>query len=391
MKEVFIVSAVRTPIGSFGGALAGVSATQLGATVIKSAIEKSGIKSDDVDEVFMGNVISSNLGQAPARQASLFAGIPNKVPCTTINKVCSSGMKSVMFAAQTIMLGDNDIVVAGGMENMSSIPHYVPSIRTGIKLGDGKLIDGMVKDGLWDVYNNYHMGNAAELCAKEMNISREEQDRFAVQSYKRSAAATEAGKFKDEIVPIEIKTRRGDVIVDVDEEFTNVKFEKIPSLRPVFQKEGTVTAANASTINDGAAAIVLMSKEKAEELGVKPIAKLIGYGDAAQEPEWFTTAPAKAIPKAIKKAGLKAGDIDYYEINEAFSVVALAALKELNLDESKVNINGGGVSLGHPLGATGTRIIVTLLNVLKQNKGKYGVAGLCNGGGGASSVVVEML
>ncbi|MCD4792767.1 MAG: acetyl-CoA C-acyltransferase [Bacteroidales bacterium] len=391
MKEVFIVSAVRTPIGSFGGALASVPATKLGATAIKAAIEKSGIKPDDIDEVYMGNVISSNLGQAPARQAALFAGIPNKVPCTTINKVCSSGMKSVMFAAQTIMLGDNDIVVAGGMENMSSIPHYVPSIRTGIKLGDGKLIDGMVKDGLWDVYNNYHMGNAAELCAKEMNISREEQDRFAVQSYERSAAATEAGKFKDEIVPVEIKTRRGDVIVDVDEEFTNVKFEKIPSLRPVFVKEGTVTAANASTINDGAAAIVLMSKEKAEELGVKPIAKLIGYGDAAQEPEWFTTAPAKAIPKAIEKAGLKAGDIDYYEINEAFSVVALAALKELNLDDSKVNVNGGGVSLGHPLGATGTRIIVTLLNVLKQNKGKYGVAGLCNGGGGASSVVVEML
>lgn len=391
MKEVFIVSAVRTPIGSFGGALAGVAATKLGATVIKSAIEKSGIKPDDVDEVFMGNVISSNLGQAPARQASLFAGIPNKVPCTTINKVCSSGMKSVIFAAQTIMLGDNDVVVAGGMENMSSIPHYVPGIRTGIKLGDGKLVDGMVKDGLWDVYNDYHMGNAAELCAKEMNISREEQDRFAVQSYKRSAAATEAGKFKDEIVPVEIKTRRGDVIVDVDEEFTNVKFEKISSLRPVFQKEGTVTAANASTINDGAAAIVLMSKEKAEELGVKPIAKLIGYSDAAQEPEWFTTAPAKAIPKAIEKAGLKADDIDYYEINEAFSVVALAALKELNLDESKVNVNGGGVSLGHPLGTTGTRIIVTLLNVLKQNNGKYGVAGLCNGGGGASSVVVEML
>lgn len=391
MKEVFIVSAVRTPIGSFGGALAGVAATQLGATAIKGAVKKSGIKPEDVDEVFMGNVISSNLGQAPARQASLFAGIPNTVPCTTINKVCSSGMKSVMFAAQTIMLGDNDVVVAGGMENMSSIPHYVPSIRTGIKLGDGKLVDGMVKDGLWDVYNNYHMGSAAELCAKEMNISREDQDRYAVQSYERSAAATEAGKFKDEIVPVEIKTRRGDVIVDVDEEFTNVKFEKIPSLRPVFQKEGTVTAANASTINDGAAALVLMSKEKAEELGVKPIAKLIGYGDAAQEPEWFTTAPAKAIPKAIAKAGLKAGDIDYYEINEAFSVVALAALKELNLDASIVNVNGGGVSLGHPLGASGARIIVTLLNVLKQNKGKYGVAGLCNGGGGASSVVVEML
>jgi len=391
MKEVYIVSAVRTPIGSFGGALSSVSATQLGATAIKGVIAKAGIDIKIIDEVFMGNVISANLGQAPARQAALFAGISNTVPCTTINKVCSSGMKSVMIAAQTIMLGDNDVVVAGGMENMSSIPHYVPGIRTGIKLGDGKLIDGMVKDGLWDVYNNYHMGNAAELCAKEMNFSREEQDRYAVQSYKRSAAATEAGKFKDEIVPVEIKTRRGDVIVDTDEEFSNVKFEKIPTLRPVFQKDGTVTAANASTINDGAAAIILMSKEKVDELGIKPIAKLIGYGDAAQAPEWFTTAPGKAIPKAIKKAGLNADDIDYYEINEAFSVVALAGIKELNLDENKVNVNGGGVSLGHPLGASGTRIIVTLLNVLKQNNAKYGVAGLCNGGGGASSVVVEML
>lgn len=391
MKEVYIVSAARTPIGSFGGALSSVSATQLGATAIKGAIKKAGIDAEIINEVFMGNVISANLGQAPARQAALFAGISNKVPCTTINKVCSSGMKAVMIGAQSIMLGDNDVVVTGGMENMSSIPHYVPGMRTGIKLGDGKLVDGMVKDGLWDVYNNYHMGNAAELCAKEMKFSREEQDRYAIQSYERSAAATEAGKFKDEIVPVEIKTRRGDVVVDTDEEFTNVKFEKIPTLRPVFQKEGTVTAANASTINDGAAAIILMSKEKVEELGLKPIAKLIGYGDAAHEPEWFTTAPGKAIPKAIKKAGLSAGDIDYYEINEAFSVVALVGIKDLNLNESKVNVNGGGVSLGHPLGASGTRIIVTLLNVLKQNKGKYGVAGLCNGGGGASAVVVEML
>ena len=302
MKEVYIVSAVRTPIGSFGGALSSVSATQLGAIAIKGAIKKEGIDVEIIDEVFMGNVISANLGQAPARQAALFAGIPNKVPCTTINKVCSSGMKSVMIGAQSIMLGDNDVVVAGGMENMSSIPHYVPGMRTGIKLGDGKLVDGMVKDGLWDVYNNYHMGNAAELCAKEMKFSREEQDRYAIQSYERSAAASKAGKFKDEIVPVEIKTRRGDVIVDTDEEFTNVKFEKIPTLRPVFQKDGTVTAANASTINDGAAAIILMSKEKVDELGLKPIAKLIGYGDAAHEPEWFTTAPGKAIPKATKKA-----------------------------------------------------------------------------------------
>ncbi|NPA44982.1 MAG: acetyl-CoA C-acyltransferase [Chlorobi bacterium] len=391
MKEVYIVSAVRTPIGSFGGSLSKVSATQLGATAIKGAIEKSNVNAEEINEVFMGNVISANLGQAPARQAALFAGISNKVPCTTINKVCSSGMKSVMIGAQTIMLGDNDVVIAGGMENMSSVPHYVPGMRAGTKLGDGKLIDGMIKDGLWDVYNNYHMGNAAELCATELNFSREEQDRYAIQSYKRSAAASEAGKFKNEIVPVEIKTRKGDVIVDTDEEFTNVKFEKIPTLRPVFVKDGTVTAANASTINDGAAALMLMSKEKVEELGVKPIAKLIGYGDAAHEPEWFTTAPVKAIPKAIKKAGLKADDIEFYEINEAFSVVALAGIKELGLDESKVNVNGGGVSLGHPLGSSGARIIVTLINVLKQNNAKYGVAALCNGGGGASAVVVENL
>ena len=391
MKEVYIVSAVRTPIGSFGGSLSKVSATDLGTTVIKGAIEKSNVDIKEIDEVFMGNVISANLGQAPARQASLHAGISNTVPCTTINKVCSSGMKSVMIGAQTIMLGDNDVVIAGGMENMSSVPHYVPGMRAGTKLGDGKLVDGMIKDGLWDVYNNYHMGNAAELCATELNFSREEQDRYTIQSYKRSAAASEAGKFKDEIVPVEVKTRKGSVIVDTDEEFTNVKFEKIPTLRPVFVKEGTVTAANASTINDGASALMLMSKEKVEELGVKPIAKLIGYGDAAHEPEWFTTAPVKAIPKAISKAGLKANDIDFYEINEAFSVVALAGIKELKLDENKVNVNGGGVSLGHPLGSSGARIIVTLINVLKQNNAKYGVAALCNGGGGASAVVVENL
>ncbi len=391
MKEVYIVSAVRTPIGSFGGALSGVSATKLGSIVVKAAVEKSGIKPEDVNEVFMGNVLSANLGQAPARQAALFAGLPNTVPCTTVNKVCSSGMKSVMLGAQTIMLGDNDVVVAGGMESMSNVPHYVPGIRTGLKLGNGKLIDGMVNDGLWDVYNNYHMGSAAELCSRELKISREEQDRYAVQSYKRSAAATESGKFKDEIVPVTVKTRKGEITVDTDEEFTNVKFDRIPTLRPVFEKDGTVTAANASTINDGAAALVLMSKEKAEELGVKPIAKLIGYGDAAQAPEWFTTAPTKAIPKAIEKSGLKQADIDYFEINEAFSVVALAAIKEMKLDESKVNVNGGGVSLGHPLGASGARIIVTLINVLKQNGGKYGAAGLCNGGGGASAVVVELV
>ena len=391
MKEVYIISAVRTPIGSFGGSLSDVSATELGKFAIKGAIEKSGIKSDDVNEVFMGNVISANLGQAPARQAALFAGIPNTVPCTTINKVCSSGMKSVMIAAQSIMLGDNDVVVAGGMENMSSIPYYSDSLRKGNKLGHQKLIDGLLKDGLTDVYNNYHMGNAAELCAKEFKISREEQDRYAIQSYERSAKAWEEGKFANEVVSIKIEGRRGTVVVDKDEEFTNVKFEKVPALRPVFDKEGTVTAANASTINDGAAAFVLASKEKAEELGVKPLAKIIGYADAAHEPEWFTTAPSKAIPKAIAKAGLKPDDIDFYEINEAFAVVALAAIKELKLDESKVNVNGGGISLGHPLGASGARILVTLLNVLQQNNAKYGVAGLCNGGGGASSVVIEML
>ena len=391
MKEVYIVSAVRTPIGSFSGSLSKVSATKLGATAIKSAIEKANINADVIDEVFMGNVVSANLGQAPARQASIFAGIPNTVPCTTINKVCSSGMKSIMLGAQTIMLGDNDTVVVGGMENMSAVPYYSDSLRTGNKLGDQKLIDGLIKDGLWEVYNNYHMGNAAELCAKEFNITREEQDRYAIQSYERSAKATEEGKFKDEIAPVEITTRKGTIVVDTDEEYKNVKFDKVPNLRPVFVKDGTVTAANASTINDGASALILMSKEKAEELGVKPLAKITGYADAAHEPEWFTTAPVKAIPKAIKKAGLTADDIEYYEINEAFSVVALAAIKELKLDEAKVNVNGGGVSLGHPLGSSGSRITVTLINVLKQNNAKIGVAALCNGGGGASSVVIELV
>ncbi len=391
MKEVYIVSAVRTPLGSFGGSLSGLSATKLGSVVIKAAVEKAGIKADVVNEVFFGNVLSANLGQAPARQASIFAGIPNTVPCTTINKVCASAMKATMIGAQTILLGDNDVVVVGGTESMSNVPHYVPGMRKGTKLGDGKLVDGLIKDGLWDVYNNYHMGSAAELCSRELKISREEQDRYAIQSYKRSAAAVEAGKFKDEIVPVEIKTRKGNIVVDTDEEYTNVKFDRIATLRPVFEKDGTVTAANASTINDGAAAMILMSKEKAEELGVKPIAKLIGYADAAHEPEWFTTAPVKAVPKAIAKAGLTPDDIDYYEINEAFSVVSLAAIKELGLDEAKVNVNGGGVSLGHPLGASGARIIVTLINVLKQNGGKYGVASLCNGGGGASAVTVELL
>lgn len=390
-KEVYIVSAVRTPLGSFGGALSKVAAPQLGATAIKGAIEKAGIESNVIDEVFMGNVLSANLGQAPARQAALFAGIPNSVPCTTVNKVCSSGMKSVMIAAQSILLGDNDVVVAGGMENMSQVPHYVSSVRSGLKLGHGQLADGMIKDGLWDVYNDYHMGNAAELCAKEFNITREQQDEYAIRSYRRAAEAVKNGRFKSEIVPVEVKGRKGSVTVDTDEEYNNVKYEKIPALRPVFQKDGTVTAANASTINDGAAALVLMSREKAEELGVKPLARLTGYADAAQAPEWFTTAPAKAVPKALAKAGTSIDSIDYFEINEAFSVVALAAINELKLDVEKVNVFGGGVSLGHPLGASGARIVVTLLNVLQQNGGKRGVAALCNGGGGASAVVVELI
>ncbi|MEA2041629.1 MAG: acetyl-CoA C-acyltransferase [Bacteroidota bacterium] len=389
MKEVYVVSAVRTPLGSFGGSLSKVSATKLGTEAIKGAFKQANLKPEITNEVFMGNVLSAGLGQAPARQAALFAGIPNSVPCTTVNKVCSSGMKAIMFGAQSIMLGDNEVVVAGGMENMSMVPHYVPGMRYGQKLGDGKMLDGLIKDGLWDVYNDYHMGNAAELCAKEMNFSREEQDRFAVQSYKRSAKATEEGKFKNEIVPVEIKTRKGTIVVDTDEEYKNVKYDKVPNLRPVFQKDGTVTAANASTINDGASAMILMTKEKAEELGVKPIAKIIGYGDFAQAPEWFTTSPTGAVKNALKKAGLEQDKIEYYEINEAFSAVALAAIKELGLDEAKMNVNGGGVSLGHPLGASGARITTTLINVLKQNNAKYGVAALCNGGGGASALVIE--
>jgi acetyl-CoA C-acetyltransferase len=388
-KEVYIVAAVRTPMGSFSGSLSTIPATKLGALAIKEAIKRAGIKPEEVNEVLMGNVLQANVGQAPARQAAKFAGLPDTVHCTTINKVCASGMKSIIFGAQTIMLGDNDVVVAGGMENMSMVPHYLEA-RNGTKLGNINVIDGLVKDGLTDVYNNYHMGNAAELCATDCKISREEQDAYAIESYKRSAAAWSAGKFAGEIVPVEIPQKKGDPIqFKEDEEYKNVMFDKIPSLKPVFQKEGTVTAANASTLNDGAAAVVLMSKEKAEKLGIKPLAIIRGYADAEQAPEKFTTAPAKAIPRAIEKAGLKPSDIDYYEINEAFSVVALANNKELKLDPSKVNINGGAVSLGHPLGASGARIVVTLINVLKQNKAKYGAAGICNGGGGASAMVIE--
>lgn len=388
-KEVYIIAAVRTPIGSFGGSLSTVPATQLGATAIKGALSKAGINGDSVDEVFMGNVLQANLGQAPARQAAIFAGIPDHVPCTTINKVCASGMKALSLAAQTIRCGDNDIVVAGGMENMSMVPHYY-NARVATKLGDVKMTDGMVKDGLTDVYNEVHMGVCADKCATENNISREDQDNFAIESYKRSAAAWESGKFDNEIVPVEVPQRRGDaIIVDRDEEFNNVNIEKIPQLRAVFTKEGTVTAANASTLNDGASALVLMSKEKAEELGLKPIAKIVGYGDAAHEPEWFTTAPSKAIPVALKRANLSVTDIDYWELNQAFSVVGIVNTQKLGLDPAKVDVNGGAVSLGHPLGNSGSRIIVTLINVLKQNNGKYGAAGICNGGGGASAMVIE--
>lgn len=392
MQEVVIVSAVRTPIGSFNGSLAALSATQLGAAAIKGAVERAGINPAQVNEVFMGNVISANLGQAPATQAATFAGLPNTVPSTTINKVCASAMKAVMLGAQTIQSGTNEIVVAGGMESMSNVPFYLDKARNGYRLGHGQVIDGLVKDGLWDVYKNYHMGSAAELCSRDHNISREAQDAFAIESYKRSAVAAEAGKFKNEIVPVSIPQRKGDpIVVSEDEEYRNIKFDKVPTLAPVFEKEGTVTAANASTLNDGAVALVLMSASKAAELGLKPLAKIRGFADAQQAPEYFTTAPAKAIPLAIAKAGLSASDIDYYEINEAFSVVALANNQILGLDANRVNVNGGAVALGHPLGASGARIIATLINVLEQNNAKYGVAGICNGGGGASAVVLERL
>lgn len=391
MKEVYIVGAARTPMGSFLGALSSVPATKLGATAIKGALDKAGINADQVQEVIMGNVLQAGLGQAPARQAAIYAGIPNTVPCSTINKVCASGMKAISLGAQSIMTGDNDIVVVGGMENMSAVPHYLNG-RTGAKFGDIKMADGMLKDGLTDVYNNTHMGNCAELCAKEKNISREEQDAFAIASYERSAKAWADGKFANEVVPVEVPQRRGDaIIISEDEEYKNVKMEKIPSLRPAFDKEGTVTAANASTLNDGASALVLMSKEKAEELGVKPIAKIVSYADAAHAPEWFTTAPSKALPKALAKAGLTNDQIDFWELNEAFAVVGLANIAELGIDAAKVDVNGGAVALGHPLGSSGSRIIVTLINVLEQNGGRYGAAGICNGGGGASAMVIEKL
>ena len=389
MKEVYIVSAVRTPMGSFLGALSSVPATQLGATAIKGALEKGGVAKELIDEVFMGNVLQANLGQAPARQAAMGAGLDQNVPCTTINKVCASGMKSVSLAAQSIIAGDNNIVVAGGMENMSSVPHYVQG-RSATKLGDIKMVDGMVKDGLTDVYNAVHMGNCAEKCAAEHNFSREDQDAFAVASYEKASKAWSEGKFNDEIVPVEVPQRRGDaIIVSEDEEYKNVRMDKIPALRPAFQKDGTVTAANASTLNDGASCLILASKEAVEKHGLKPIAKIVSYADAAQEPEWFTTAPAKALPIALGKAGLSNNDVDFWELNEAFSVVGLANTKLLGIDADKVDVNGGAVALGHPLGSSGSRILVTLINVLKQNKGKIGAAGICNGGGGASAMVIE--
>jgi acetyl-CoA C-acetyltransferase len=392
MNEVVIVSAVRTPIGSFGGSLKDVSATRLGAAAIKGAISKAGIKPEQVQDVLMGCVIQANLGQAPARQAAKFAGLPDSVNCTTVNKVCASGMKAISQAAQSIMLGDANIVVAGGMENMSSVPFYSDSMRWGNKYGNTTFIDGLAKDGLTDVYDGKAMGNAAELCAKDCGISREEQDKFAVESYKRSQAAWEKGLFNDEVVPVEVPQRKGDPIpFSKDEEPYNVKFDKIPSLNPAFQKDGTVTAANASTMNDGAAALVLMSKERAAELGLKPIARILGYADAEQAPEWFTTTPSLAVPKAVAKAGLQMSDINYWELNEAFAVVGIENSRRMKLDPVKVNVHGGAVSIGHPLGASGARIIVTLINVLKANNARYGAAGICNGGGGASAMVIERL
>ena len=387
--EVYIISAVRTPIGSFGGVLKDVPATKLGAAAIKAAIEKAGIKPDQVDEVLMGCVLQANLGQAPARQAAKFAGLPDSVICTTVNKVCASGMKAIAQGAQSIALGDASIIVAGGMESMSGVPFYAESIRWGNKYGDSKLIDGLAKDGLTDCYHGYAMGCAADLTAVEHKISREEQDAFAIESYKRSQSAWDNGKFKDEVISVEVPSRKETIKVEKDEEPWNVKFDKIPGLKPAFGKEGTVTAANASTMNDGAAAVVLMSKEKANELGLKPIAIIRSYADAEQAPEKFTTTPSVAVPKAVKKAGLEMKDINLFELNEAFSVVGIANIKLMKLDPAKVNVHGGAVSIGHPLGASGARIIVTLINAMKQNKAKYGAAGICNGGGGASAMVIE--
>ncbi len=390
MQEVYIISAVRTAIGSFGGSLKDFSATQLGAIAIKAAVEKAGIKPEQVNEVLMGCVLQANLGQAPARQAAKFAGLPNEVNCTTINKVCASGIKAMAQAAQSILLGDAHIVIAGGMESMSNVPFYADKMRWGNKYGNANFIDGLAKDGLTDVYDGKAMGNAAELCASTCKVTREEQDAFAIESYRRSIAAVSEGKFGNEIVPIEIPQKKGNpIIFDKDQEPFNVNFDKIPGLKSAFVKDGSVTAANASAMNDGAAALVLMSKTKADELGLKPIAKILSYADAEQAPEWFTIAPSIAVPKAVAKAGLQMSDIDYWELNEAFAVVGIENSKRMKLNAAKVNVNGGAVSLGHPLGCSGARIMVTLINVLKQNNGKYGAAGICNGGGGASAMVIE--
>lgn len=390
-KEVVIVSAVRTPIGSFGGALSTVPATELGANAIKAAVEKAGVNAEEVNDVIMGCVLQANLGQAPARQASKFAGLPDAIPATTVNKVCASGMKAIIYATQEILLGDAEVVVAGGMENMSKAPYYVENGRYGYRFGDGKLIDGIGKDGLTNVYDQKAMGVCADLCATEKSISREEQDAFAIESYTRSANAWKEGRFKEEVVPVTVKGRKGDTVVGEDEEYKNVDFAKLKTLKPVFTKEGSVTAGNASTINDGAAALVLMSADKAKALGLKPLAKILAYADAEQSPEWFTTSPAKAVPIALKKAGLKMEDMDLVELNEAFSVVGIANTKIMGLEPAIVNVNGGAVSLGHPLGCSGARIIVTLVHALKQRGKKYGAAGICNGGGGASAMVIEAL
>jgi acetyl-CoA C-acetyltransferase len=392
MRDVLILSVARTPIGAYGGALASLQAHQLGSTAIRAAVERAGIQAADVQEVYMGNVLSAGQGQAPAKQASLGAGIPDTVPTTTVNKVCASGMKAIMLGAQSIMLGDNDIVVAGGMESMSNVPYYAPGMRWGQRMGNAQLVDGMIHDGLWDPYGNCHMGNAGELCASTKGFGREEQDRYAIESYRRAEAAWESGAFGEEVVPVAVPQRKGDpVMVEKDEEPGRVRYDKIPGLRPAFQKEGSITAANASKINDGATAVVLIAADRAEAMGLTGLARIRGFADASQAPEWFTTTPAKAMPKAIAKAGLSVADIDYFEINEAFSVVALANNAELSLDEARVNAFGGAVALGHPIGNSGARIVVTLLSVLRQKGGTYGCAGICNGGGGASAIVIEKL
>ena len=391
MKKVVIVSYSRTPMGSFGGSLSNVSATKLGSTAIRGAMDKINLDSNVIDEVYMGNVISSGLGQAPAKQAALFAGINNNTPCTTVNKVCSSGMKAVMIAAQSIQAGDNDIVIAGGMENMSSVPFYAKDTRFGRKLGNTNLEDGLVSDGLTDVYDNVHMGVCAEICAEEMKISRDEQDKFALESYKKSKTAWESGFFNDEITAVKIQNRRGETVVDCDEEYKNINIEKFKNLKTVFKKDGTITAGNASTINDGAAALILMSEDKANEMKIKPLARILAYADTSQEPKWFTTSPTSALEKALRKANLKKESVDFWELNEAFSVVGIANVRKLNIDNTKVNVNGGAVSLGHPLGCSGARIVVTLSNILKQRKGSIGAAGICNGGGGASAIIIQNL